>query len=987
MINRVALLSVLFCCAVTAFSQQVIREDWVAGYSGPGYDHDQICDMAVDKNGFVYVTGFVRDGVYTDYLTIKYTNQGDTAWTRTHHTGDLDVPGDLVVDREGSVFIAGLSSGARCKRGKLLKYNTDGDLLWAKTYRFVSSPSLAIDNDGGLYIAGPVYAAGDQSHLDCMVIKYRPDGDSAWVRQYNAGNASYFVNEIATDGKGDIIIAGYRVNDGKSYDDMDAVTLKFTSKGDLAWERTYDHDQTAVCLLNGVAIDSDNNVCVAGSAQHSSDDKDNTDMLAIKYGPNGDTAWIHQYNSPGDSTDVAEDIAVDSEGNVFVGGYSMTINIDEYDYDYDYVTIKYSTDGKESWVRSYNTGPEYQDQIAAIAVDTEGAVYCTGSSRMGESQYVTTIKYNCDGGVAWLITTEESACNPIKAVAVAVRAVDSLVVAGYGLNKETGRDFVTIQYVPTSPRPIIALDREKFDYIGLAGVTGAITDSFTITNAGDGRLFWSATCRQDWLTLIPDTGSAPATVKITVDIPSLSPGMYRDTIMVSSSNAANSPQMLPVKLNLKAENDAPAFAIAFRDTILIEDDLYDLEIAAVDNDLDSLILECLSAPDHATFVDSGNGKGYFSLPTSFVDVGQAYSIAFKVTDRLAATTGTVHINVTNRDLTVVEPQPGPGEQYDDIKINTQPLAIQFNEQVDPESLSGKVTLVSARGDDLHYQFNTDERQLQIFNDGPYLLELDTITISLAADILDLAGYPLGVPYQRTLITGLAVFPGDTDDDGVVDERDILPFGRYWGHSGPSRSEAADIEWGLKAAHRWENTVATYVDADGSGHIDGDDICAIAENWLRTQNQAAGKVEMTPGNLITLQKEVTGSILEQIAAGLSNCRECAGKQALWDMLGTAESSPDILLPTDPELYQNYPNPFNPSTTIRLYLPQSATVSLSVYNIAGQKVATLLSKTVEPGYTSVVWNGDDGFGHQAASGVYFYRLETGTTTISRRMLLLK
>ena len=691
MINRIVLLLLFFCCAVTALSQQIIMEDWVAGYSSPGYNHDQICDMAIDKNGFVYVTGFVRDGANTDYLTIKYTDQGDTVWTRRHDTDDLDVPNDLAVDLDGNVFITGVSSGDGYNRGKLLKYNTDGDLLWAKTLSCVSYPSLAVDHDGGLYLAGPAYAVDDHSHLDCMVIKYRPDGDTAWVRRYNAGNTSYFVNEIATDGNGDVIIAGYRVNDGKSYDNMTAVTLKYTSKGDLAWERTYDDDQTAVCLLNGIAIDDDNNVCVAGSAKHSADDKDNTDILTIKYGPDGDTAWIQQYNSPGDSTDVAEDIAVDSDGNVFVGVHSMTINTDEYEYDSDYVTIRYLAEGKQSWVRTYNAGPEYQDQIAAIAVDPEGAVYCTGSSRMAEFRHITTIKYNREGGMTWLITTEESEYNPLAVVAVAVRAVDSLVVAGYGLNKETGRDFVTIQYVPTSPRPIIALDRESFDYIGLAGVTGAITDHFTITNAGDGRLFWAVTHEQDWFTLIPETGNVPATVTIQVDIPSLPPGLYYDTIVVSSKIALNSPQYLPVKLNLKAENDAPAFSVAFRDTTLIEDDLYGLEIMAVDNDLDSLILKCLSAPEHAAFIDSGNGKGSFSLPTSFDDVGQSYTIAFEVTDRLASVTGTMHIDVINRVLTVVEPQPGPGEQYDDITITTQPLAIQFNEPVDPESLEGIVS--------------------------------------------------------------------------------------------------------------------------------------------------------------------------------------------------------------------------------------------------------------------------------------------------------
>ncbi|HYQ85625.1 MAG TPA: T9SS type A sorting domain-containing protein [Bacteroidota bacterium] len=83
-----------------------------------------------------------------------------------------------------------------------------------------------------------------------------------------------------------------------------------------------------------------------------------------------------------------------------------------------------------------------------------------------------------------------------------------------------------------------------------------------------------------------------------------------------------------------------------------------------------------------------------------------------------------------------------------------------------------------------------------------------------------------------------------------------------------------------------------------------------------------------------------------------------------------------------LYQNYPNPFNPSTTIRYDLPKSVSVTLKIYNILGQEVATLADDVQEAGFKSAVWNANN-----IATGVYLYRLVAGTFTEVRKMMILK
>jgi hypothetical protein len=88
-----------------------------------------------------------------------------------------------------------------------------------------------------------------------------------------------------------------------------------------------------------------------------------------------------------------------------------------------------------------------------------------------------------------------------------------------------------------------------------------------------------------------------------------------------------------------------------------------------------------------------------------------------------------------------------------------------------------------------------------------------------------------------------------------------------------------------------------------------------------------------------------------------------------------------------LAQNTPNPFNPKTQIAFSLPESADVTLSVYDVAGRRVATLVDRNLPAGPYAVEWNGCSDNGEKVASGVYFYRLTAGEKETSRKMVLLK
>jgi hypothetical protein len=94
-----------------------------------------------------------------------------------------------------------------------------------------------------------------------------------------------------------------------------------------------------------------------------------------------------------------------------------------------------------------------------------------------------------------------------------------------------------------------------------------------------------------------------------------------------------------------------------------------------------------------------------------------------------------------------------------------------------------------------------------------------------------------------------------------------------------------------------------------------------------------------------------------------------------------------IPTDYALLQNFPNPFNPTTTIEYRLPVSSNVRLEVFNIIGQRIATLVDEFQTAGAWKIRWNGLDASGNSAATGLYLYRLTTGSTVLSKKMILMK
>lgn len=155
--------------------------------------------------------------------------------------------------------------------------------------------------------------------------------------------------------------------------------------------------------------------------------------------------WVARFNGSGDSIDVANDIAVDDAGNVYVTGYSTSL----LGLATDYTTIKYDSNGNQLWVATYNGPASLFDEAHAIAVDDSGNVYVTGFSygllSLSLSDYAT-IKYDPDGNEVWVKRYNGSLLGDDAASDLIIDSQGGIIVTGYSSALLGGKNYLTIRY-------------------------------------------------------------------------------------------------------------------------------------------------------------------------------------------------------------------------------------------------------------------------------------------------------------------------------------------------------------------------------------------------------------------------------------------------------------------------------------------------------------------------------------------------------------
>ena len=446
--TNIALILLWLVGHVTFLSAQV-RQEWVARYDGPGTGEDSATALALDAAGNVYVTGWSRGlGTGLDYATLKYDPDGNLVWVARY-----DGPGRgedkavaLAVDAGGNVYVTGWSMGLDTGMDyATLKYDPNGNPLWVARYDGPGRGfdgdrpvALELDTTGNVCVTGK--SIGLDTGLDYATVKYDPDGNPLWVARYDGpGNLNDAAAALAVDEGGNVYITGESCGAGLPMGRcMDFATIKYDPEGNPAWVARYDGPGNGYDAGRALALDVDGNVYVTGSSLGAGPIL-HSDYATIKYGPDGNPLWVARYQW--EVLEIPRALALDTDGNVYVTGSSYTGP-------YDYATVKYDPAGNQVWVARYHRVEIGASHPNALAIDTAGNVYVTGES-YGGYRYghdYTTIKYDPAGHPAWVAHYKGPEPGPDDATAIAVDAAGNVYVTGYSLGRGTGYDYATIKY-------------------------------------------------------------------------------------------------------------------------------------------------------------------------------------------------------------------------------------------------------------------------------------------------------------------------------------------------------------------------------------------------------------------------------------------------------------------------------------------------------------------------------------------------------------
>lgn len=436
---------VVLCYCIVSYSQGT--EEWVARYNGAASGYDIAYDIAVDADGNVYVTGSSQGiGTGQDYFTIKYNADGIEQWSArydgpiSHH----DQAYSLAVDNSGNVYVTGGSFGNGTERDFLtIKYNSNGDIVWTRRYNgpgfdLDEAVAIVLDDLADVYITG--YSdSGD--NLDYFTIKYDSAGNQIWSSRY-IGNGNISENrphDIAIDNKGFVYVTGESSSSLSSPNLDSYATIKYNQSGDSVWIARYKGPGIeGLSQAYALAIDSSGNVYVTGRSDPFSAFGFNFDMVTIKYNSDGDSLWVHRYDGPGNSSDGGNDVAVDSDGNIIVTGFSVDIT------SADFFTIKYNTNGDTLWTARYN-GMSGPSSASSVALDSEDNIYVSGfSGGNGTSRDYATIKYSPDGVEQWVMRYNGPGNGDDEIKAMVIDDLGNVYVTGNSFGN--GMDYATIKY-------------------------------------------------------------------------------------------------------------------------------------------------------------------------------------------------------------------------------------------------------------------------------------------------------------------------------------------------------------------------------------------------------------------------------------------------------------------------------------------------------------------------------------------------------------
>jgi len=351
--------------------------------------------ISVNLTGDSYLVGDTYgnlagpNGGGSDVVLIKYDVAGALIWTRQYGTSQFDVGRGIAVDSAGNIYIAGHTGGdlggpnAGGDDAYLAKYSSLGTLLWTRqigTSAVDRSAGVAIDSAGNTYMIGYTYGNLGGPHAgsaDAFVSKHNASGSLLWTRQ--VGTVAFDEYQgAAVDAAGNIYISGRTAGSlgGPNAGADDIFLVKYDGSGLLLWTRQFGTSQGDFDAV--VAVDSAGDVYIGGSTTGSlgGPQAGNSDIFLAKYDGSGAPLWVRQMGTT--MVENVGGVAVDFADNVFVSGQTYgSIGASNEGFA-DVFVVRYSASGTPIWTRQLGTSSI--DSGGIVATDSSGEVLICGNT-------------------------------------------------------------------------------------------------------------------------------------------------------------------------------------------------------------------------------------------------------------------------------------------------------------------------------------------------------------------------------------------------------------------------------------------------------------------------------------------------------------------------------------------------------------------------------------------------------------------------------
>jgi hypothetical protein len=426
------ILSINILLITNSYSQ--VNQEWVRTFNSGGNTDDYIEGMAVDKDGNVIIIGRIQTlNENSNYGTVKYNAQGVQQWVATYNgpgTNSIDFPTAAAVDKQGNIYVTGFSeaTGVLTDDYCTIKYSPQGVQEWVRRYNGAANGvddanAIVVDNAGNIIVTGG--SIGLSNNLDIVTIKYKPNGDTVWISNFNGnGNAEDVPYSIVCDKNDNIYITGFSVGGTPAF--RRGFALSYDSSGAQRWMKYI--PGSSISLTRKIYVDTTyGDVYICGNYTPQNGDF----YLVAKYSNTGQEQWVKWYSYlPG----AIFDLVVDPAKNIYVTGHGFFNFI-------DYCTVKFNSNGDTVWTRKYNGTANDYDKAYSIAIDKYQNLYVTGSSYNGSAYDFVTIRYNSNGVQQWLKTY------PGGGSFIFVNQQLNVFVSGSNnAFQPTGIDFVIIKY-------------------------------------------------------------------------------------------------------------------------------------------------------------------------------------------------------------------------------------------------------------------------------------------------------------------------------------------------------------------------------------------------------------------------------------------------------------------------------------------------------------------------------------------------------------